>query len=208
MRYSGADFFGRIAMSLASWFAPPYKARCYLAQYSEKGYIDPGAVINHSCLKIGKNVFIGNRVIIYQVGNGKVELGRDVQLYGDIIIETGNGGSLVIESETHVQPKCQFSAYLGSIRIGRRVEIAPYCCFYPYDHGVRKGIPVREQPLRTKSGIIVGDDAWIGVGVVVLDGVRIGNGAIIGAGSIVTNDIPDNAIAFGVPAIVNKMRND
>ena len=41
-----------------------------------------------------------------------------------------------------------------------------------------------------------------------LSGVRIGKGAVIGAGSVVTKDIPENAIAFGVPARVVKMRNE
>jgi serine acetyltransferase len=42
----------------------------------------------------------------------------------------------------------------------------------------------------------------------VLDGVRIGKGAVIGAGAVVTNDIPDGAIAVGVPARVVKMRGE
>jgi acetyltransferase-like isoleucine patch superfamily enzyme len=62
--------------------------------------------------------------------------------------------------------------------------------------------------LKTKGGIVVGDDVWLGFGVVVLDGVRIGKGAVVGAGSVVTRDIPDNAIAVGVPARVVKMRGD
>jgi acetyltransferase-like isoleucine patch superfamily enzyme len=58
----------------------------------------------------------------------------------------------------------------------------------------------------TKGGIRVGDDAWLGFGVVVLDGVSIGKGAVIGAGAVVTSDIPDNAIACGVPAKVVRAR--
>ena len=52
----------------------------------------------------------------------------------------------------------------------------------------------------------MGDDAWLGYGVIVLDGVRIGKGAVVGAGSVVTEDIPDGGIAVGVPARVVKMR--
>jgi acetyltransferase-like isoleucine patch superfamily enzyme len=48
----------------------------------------------------------------------------------------------------------------------------------------------------------------LGFGVIVLSGVRIGKGAVIGAGSVVTQDIPDNAIACGNPARVVKMRSD
>ena len=62
--------------------------------------------------------------------------------------------------------------------------------------------------MQTKGGIVIGDDAWLGVGVIVLDGVKIGKGAVVGAGSVVTRDIPDGAIATGVPARVVKMRRD
>jgi acetyltransferase-like isoleucine patch superfamily enzyme len=50
--------------------------------------------------------------------------------------------------------------------------------------------------------IIVEDDAWIGHGAMILDGVRIGKGAVIGSGAVVKQDIPDGAIAVGVPARV------
>jgi len=60
-----------------------------------------------------------------------------------------------------------------------------------------------------KSGnIIIEDGAWIGVGVTIIFPVRIGKNAIIGAGSVVTRDIPDNAIAVGVPATVVRYRTD
>ena len=48
-------------------------------------------------------------------------------------------------------------------------------------------------------------NAWIGARVNILPGVTIGENAIIGTGSIVTKDIPDNAVAVGNPAKVVKM---
>ncbi len=49
------------------------------------------------------------------------------------------------------------------------------------------------------KSIIIEDNAWIGVGTMVLKGVRIGKNSIIGAGSVVVNDIPSNVIAVGNP---------
>lgn len=207
MRWAGLNRFGRFATRLATWGAPPYKARINMAQYHPLGYLSPEATIHHKALQRSKNVFIGNDVIIFQnSGGGSVTLHEGVHLYGNTIIETSAGGEVVLGAETHVQPRCQFSAYLGSIRIGQRVEIAPQCSFYPYNHGTVAEQPVRMQPLESKGDIIIGDDAWLGVGVIVLDGVKIGAGAVIGAGSVVTRDIPDYAIAMGVPAQVVKMR--
>lgn len=208
MQFDPLSRFGRVGCFLASCLAPPYKSRCYLSHFNSKGYISPSASIRHDNLKLGGNVFIGDRVIIYESNGGSVELGDGVQLYSDIIIETGDDGHLTIGAETHVQPRCQLMAYVGSLKIGCRVEIAPNCAFYPYDHGFAPGEPIRNQPAKTKGGIVIGDDSWLGVGVIVLDGVRIGEGAVIGAGSVVTKDVPDNAIAFGVPARVVKVRND
>lgn len=54
--------------------------------------------------------------------------------------------------------------------------------------------------------ISIGNDVWIGIKVIIMGGVQIGNGVIIGAGSIVTKDIPDYAIAVGVPAKIIKYR--
>ena len=209
MRRSGLKYFGRVATRLAICFTPPFKGRYYLAQLNRQGYISPSATLHHADLRIGDNVFIGDRVIIYQsFDGGRVEIGDGVRLVGDIYVETGQGGSLNIGSNTFIQPRCQFSAYVGRIEIGCGVQIAPNCAFYPYDHGFARGKLIREQPLRTKGGIIIDDDALLSYGVIVLSGVRIGKGAVIGAGSVVTRDVPDGAIAAGVPARVIRMRSN
>jgi acetyltransferase-like isoleucine patch superfamily enzyme len=91
--------------------------------------------------------------------------------------------------------------------MGPRVQIAPNCAFYPYNHGFAPGKPILHQPLESKGDILIEEDAWLGVGVIVLDGVRIGKGAVIAAGSVVTQNIPDGAIAMGAPRVV-KMRAD
>lgn len=53
---------------------------------------------------------------------------------------------------------------------------------------------------------VIGNDVWIGVGVLILPNVTIGDGAIIGAGSVVTKNIPPYAIAVGNPAKIIKYR--
>jgi len=53
----------------------------------------------------------------------------------------------------------------------------------------------------TKCGrIIIGDNVFIGVDVVVLPNVHIGSNVIVGAGAVVTKDIPDNSVVAGNPA--------
>ncbi|MCB8976627.1 MAG: acyltransferase [Ardenticatenaceae bacterium] len=207
MRFASLSWLGRMATRLATWGTPPYKARVYLARMNPLGFVSPEATISHPRLERSRNTFIGDRVTIFQSRDGgPVVLAEGVHLYADITIETGEGGMVQLGAETHVQPRCMFSAYKGSIKIGRRVEIAPNCLFYPYNHGTEPGQSVRSQPLESRGDIVIEDDVWLGAGVTVLDNVRIGQGAVIGAGSIVTQDIPANAIAVGAPARVIKSR--
>lgn len=208
MGYAGSDCVGRIAARLASWVMPPYYGCVPLAKISEKGYISPTAVIHHESLELGKHCFIGDRVTIYKDRKGgKVVLGDAIHLHNDVTIQTGRMGAISIGSDTHIQPRCQFSAYMESIKIGSGVEIAPNCAFYSYNHSMSSHMPIREQSLVSKGSIVIGDEVWLGYGVVVLDGVNIGKGAVIGAGSIVTHDIPENAIAVGSPARVVNHRS-
>jgi acetyltransferase-like isoleucine patch superfamily enzyme len=207
MRFAGLGFFGRMATRLAVLFMPPFSERARLAWMTPRGYVAPSATIYHSDFQRGPRVFIGERVLIFQdKGGGAVRLAESVHLYDDISILTIAGGSIEIGGRTRIQPRCQFTAAVSPIRIGRNVEIAPNCAFYPYDHGIEPGTLISEQPLKTKGGISVEDGAWLGFGVIVLDGVRIGKGAVVGAGSVVMHDVPDGAVAFGVPARVVKMR--
>ncbi len=209
MGFADQTALGRLACALAGLFAGPYKARTYLAGLSGRAYVSPRASIHHSRLKLGLNVFVGDGVVIYGRGEtGLVTIGRGSHVHRDCILETGEGGSVIIGEETSIQPRCVLSAYVGSISIGSMVQVAPHCAFYAYDHTVVPGMPIKHQPLKTKGGIVVEDDAWLGFGVIVLDGVRIGTGAVVGAGSVVTRDVPNGAIAAGVPARVLKLRED
>ncbi|OWU91810.1 MULTISPECIES: CatB-related O-acetyltransferase [unclassified Flavobacterium] len=59
-----------------------------------------------------------------------------------------------------------------------------------------------------KADIIVGNDVWIGMNATILPGVKIGNGVTIMSGAVVSNDIPDYAIAAGVPAKIIKYKHN
>lgn len=207
MRFAGVSLLGRVATRLATWFSPPYKGRLSLAHMYPHGFVSPSATIHHSDLRLGPYIFVGDRAVIFQAQDGgPVELGEYVNIHRDVVIETGEGGSLKVGPRSRIQAGCQLMAYKAPIHIGRDVGIAQYCAFYPYDHGFAADQTISSQPLQTRGGIVIGDHAWLGVGVTVLSGVRIGKGAVIGAGAVVTHDVPDDAIAVGVPARVIKRR--
>ncbi len=209
MRHVGLNKIGRLATIMAAIFAPPYKARTYLARMNRSGYVAPSAEIHHPKINFGSNVFIGDRVIIHRSKDGgPLKLGDKVVILRDTIIEIAEGGSVSIGAETYIHQNCQLIVAKNQLKIGARVMIAGYCSFYPHDHGFVPNEPIRIQPLVSKGPIVIGDDAWLGTGVIVLGGVEIGEGAVIGAGSVVTKDVPKNGLAYGVPARVVKMRDD
>lgn len=81
--------------------------------------------------------------------------------------------------------------------IGNHVDIASEIMIYNSEHDI-----TAEDFRAIEESVEIGDYAFIGPRVIVLPGVKVGMGAIIGAGAVVTKDIPDFAIAGGVPAKV------
>ena len=207
MALAGVPVAGRVAVRLAAAACRPYYGRHRLARYHPRGFVAPGARLSHRGLRLGRNVFVGDDVVIYaDRGGGPVTLGDRVYLNEGVRIVTGDGGSVSFDDDAHVQVGCHFMAFHGSIRVGRHAQIAPNCAFYPNEHGTDAGLPIHEQPLRSDGDIEIGDDAWLGYGVIVLEGVAIGPGAIVGAGSVVTKSIPAGAVAVGSRARVVRER--
>jgi acetyltransferase-like isoleucine patch superfamily enzyme len=89
---------------------------------------------------------------------------------------------------------------VGKVKIGNNVQIAPNVGLYTAGHPVHPDS--RNSGYEYGIDITIGDNVWLGGGVIVLPGVTIGDNAVIGAGAVVTKDIPANAIAAGNPAKV------
>jgi acetyltransferase-like isoleucine patch superfamily enzyme len=209
MRFGGRHILGRAAFGLASMAMPPYNGRRMLADMGKFGFISPTAKIYGDHITLGNNIYIDDQVVIYQGWeSGPISLAEHVHILRGTIIESGLGGSLIIGRRTCIQPRCQISLYKGTVKIGKNVQIAPNCSFYPYNHSIQPGLPIKNQPLFSKGGIIIEDDVWLGVGSTILDGVHIGHGAVVAAGSVVNRNIPSESIAAGVPARVVKIRAD
>jgi len=204
MHLSGRPVIGRLSVRLAGSLVGPYKERKLLAKVTAKPYISPRAQIKCASLEIGSQAFVDDGVVIYgHADGGQVVLGPRVHVYRGTIIEIGHGGSVFIGEASHIQSNCNLKAFVRDLRIGSQVQVAPQCTFSPYEHNFDDlSQPIWTQGLRSTGPIVIQDDAWLGVGVRVLEGVTIGRGAIIGAGSVVTQDVPPYAIVVGVPARV------
>lgn len=96
---------------------------------------------------------------------------------------------------------------VSRVVIGAKCLIAPHVTLTASNYGTSLSQYIMDQP-RHEQDIVLGDDVWLGVNSVVLAGVTIGTGVIVGAGAVVTGDLPDNAIAVGVPARVIGYRSN
>ncbi len=95
----------------------------------------------------------------------------------------------------------------GFTQIGSCVMMGEACHIYTRNHKTdRTDVPMCRQGFDKYKPVIIADDVWIGARVTILPGAKIGTGAIIGAGAVVSGEIPDYAVACGVPARVIKYR--
>lgn len=94
----------------------------------------------------------------------------------------------------------------GRIVMGDNVLFAPNVLITAANYRFNDGHPVTEQAME-EADVIIGNDVWLGAGVIVLPGARIGDGAVIAAGAVVRGEIPAMAIAAGMPARVVSWRH-
>jgi acetyltransferase-like isoleucine patch superfamily enzyme len=148
-------------------------------------FIGPGCQLevgSKAVLELGRWSWIGHRSKI-RCHEGKVSLG----------------------AKTVMGQECTLSAF-QHLSIGRECVIADRVMLIDFDHGV---VDV-ERPIRLqgiyKRDVRVGNNVWIGYGACVLRGITVGDNAIIGANSVVTHDVPANAVVGGVPAHLIRMR--
>jgi len=116
-------------------------------------------------------------------------------------------GEVRIGAKTVIGQDCTISAF-QHVSIGRECIVADRVMLIDFDHGVVEvERPIRLQGIY-KRDVRVGHNVWIGYGACILRGVRIGDNSIVGTSSVVTRDVPENAVVGGVPARVIRMREE
>ncbi len=113
-------------------------------------------------------------------------------------------GSITIGEHVFINYNCTFLDG-GCIRIGNHTLIGPNCQLYTPQHPI--DYIERREEKEYAYPITIGNDCWLGGGVIVCPGVTIGDRCIIAAGSVVTKDIPADSLAAGNPAVVKKRLN-
>jgi acetyltransferase-like isoleucine patch superfamily enzyme len=150
-------------------------------------------------------LFLGRGLQIQIGKRGRVRFGRFVWI-GDGTKIRCHEGEVVIGDKTVLGQECTISAY-RCVRIGEQCVIADRAMFIDFDHGVTEvERPIRHQGIYIRE-VEIGANVWIGYNACFLRGVRVGDNSIVGTNSVVTKDIPANAVVGGVPAKVIRMRD-
>jgi acetyltransferase-like isoleucine patch superfamily enzyme len=142
----------------------------------------------------------------------QLQTGKDASISFGKFVWIGDGtkircheGRVEIGDKTVMGQECTISAY-RRVRIGEQCVIADRTMFIDFDHGVVEvERPIRQQGIYMED-VIVGSNVWIGYGACVLRGVSVGDNSVIGTNSVVTKDVPANAVVGGVPARILRMR--
>ena len=150
-------------------------------------------------------VFFGKHLQIQIARGAAVRFGKFCWI-GDGTKIRSHEGAVEIGAKTVFGQECTISSY-RLVRIGEQCVIADRAMFIDFDHGVIEvERPIRQQGIY-KREVVVGSNCWIGYNACFLRGVRVGDNSIVGTNSVVTKDVPANAVVGGVPARVIRMRD-
>lgn len=166
-----------------------------------------GAVDLNTLAACGDGVVVEPGALIFHPEN--VELGDEVYIGHYAILKGYFKNKLVVGSRSWIG-QAAFLHAAGGLTIGERVGIGPGVKIITSVHEMPNSpdIPVMDGPL-SFAPVVLEDGCDLGVGSIILPGIRVGRGAQVGAGSVVTRDVPACAIVAGVPAQqVGKRGND
>ena len=158
------------------------RARWYLRDADQLGY--GVRVWGAPIVRNSGRLIVGERV-------------RMVSTVAPIELAVGSRGVLEIGDGTYINYGTSIGASL-SVRIGKNCSLGTHSTLI--DNDFHSLDPDRRNETPPSAPIVLGDNVWLGLRVIVLRGVTIGEGSVIGAGSVVTRDVPPRTLAVGQPA--------
>jgi acetyltransferase-like isoleucine patch superfamily enzyme len=157
-----------------------------------------GKIHLRKCSRVGALPRVYGRPRITNLG--RIEIGDRFLMFNQTVrseMVAHPGGRIEIGHRVFLNYGASISAH-QLVRIGDACQLGSYACLMDNDY---HRVEDRSRP-GDSAPIILENNVWLGVRVVVLKGVRIGENTVVGAGSVVTRDIPPDVLAAGVPARV------
>jgi acetyltransferase-like isoleucine patch superfamily enzyme len=154
--------------------------------------------------RLGRNVVFERGVWVFHPEN--IEIGDNVYVGHNAFLKGYYKSLMRIGSHTWIGQNC-FLHSGGGITIGEYVGLGPGVQILTLSHVVDDDL---SRPLITREQqylpVVVEDDCDIGVGSILLPGVRIGRSSMVGAGSVVTRDVEPYSVVAGNPARLIRKR--
>ena len=153
-------------------------------------------------IKIHPTAFVSSLADLESSSKGStIVIGPEVYIDSFVKFKAAGGlGDILIGAGTQINSGCVL--YIGNgISIGENVSIAANCVLAPTNHKFESAkIMIQRQGFKkSKGGIHIGDDVWIGALTSVLDGATLGNGCVIGASSLVRGELEEFGVYVGNP---------
>ncbi len=153
--------------------------------------------------RLGTGTIFEPGVLVFHPEN--IELGKDIYIGHDTILKGYYRNRIVIGDGTWIGQQCFFHG-AGGLSIGSNVGIGPAVKIITSAHELTHvELPILQSPLEFKP-VTLEDGCDIGVGAILLPGVRVGLGAQVAAGAVVVADVAPYAIVAGNPAKVIRSR--
>jgi acetyltransferase-like isoleucine patch superfamily enzyme len=168
---------------------------------------------------VGRGVVFGRHLTFRHPHKIRIGSGTVIDDFAVLDAKGEENEGIAIGAHAYIGRNAILSCKEGSIRLGDYTNISANCtllseteislgnyCFLAGNCYLVAGgnhsfadvsKPIMLQPSLAKGGIRIGEDVWLGAGVIVLDGVTIGSHAVVGAGSVVSGPLAEYAFARG-----------
>jgi acetyltransferase-like isoleucine patch superfamily enzyme len=208
LKYESLTFFLSPLPGALGFFLRKTFYRGLFAEFGRGTVIGPFVTLRcPGRISLGNHDFIDSHAVLDAKGSeSRIRLGHSV-LVGNGTIFSCTTASIAVGDDVSIGPHCYIRAGIGPIKLGSQLTVGSHTAIVSGNPDYKRlDIPMKRQ-VGSVEGITIGDDVWIGVGVRILDGVKVGTGSVIGAGAVVIEDVPEYAIAAGVPAKMIGTRN-
>lgn len=141
---------------------------------------------------------------VYEEYRKKYEINESFRFNGEGIAFNGDG-RIKIGKNSYMGVYSSIQSVKGQkVSIGDNCSISHNVKIYTLNYDANEIINKETNKLRKRGDVIIGNNCWIGVNVLIVQGVTIGSNVVIGGNSVIVKDIPSNCVVGGIPAKIIK----
>jgi acetyltransferase-like isoleucine patch superfamily enzyme len=152
-------------------------------------------------ISIGSNCVIDRHVEMH----GNIEIGEKSVIGSFAILSTAPHAKMRIGIDTYINSFNVLGAS-STVNIGNHCIFAAFVCITDATHGIDDLSVATKHSDTAASPVEIGDNVWLGSGVMVTMGSSIGDDAVVGAKSLVRGHVAERSVSFGIPAKIHRIR--